>query len=78
MAPDCTELVASIYQAAYMVRYYARGGRMARDSRIAEKRSEAIRSLGLAVRHAFNVSEEFEPLLVAVFDGLQTKDAPPF
>lgn len=79
MAPDnSADLAATIYQAAYMVRHYSRGSRMARESLIAQHRSDAIRSLGLAVRHAFNSSEDFEPLLLAVFDGLQTKDATPF
>ena len=75
MAPDSGELVARIYNAAYLVRYHARGGR---SSIGREARSQAIRELGLAVRDAFNVSEDFEALLVAVFDGLSPKDAAPF
>lgn len=75
MAPEPAELVARIYNAAYQVRYYARGGR----NRItAEKRAEAIRLLGLVVRAAFNSTDDFEPLLTAIFDGLSPKDAPPF
>lgn len=67
--------VAAIYNAAWMVRNYARGGRTTIQRK---ERQQAIRQLGLTVRSAFNQSEDFEPLLVAVFDGLSPKDAPPF
>jgi len=77
MAPDPTQLVASILNAAWMVRHYARGAR-ARTSVQAELRSEAIKHLGLTVRHAFNSSEDFEPLLAAVCDGLRPHDEQPF
>ncbi len=76
MAPDTVGIVAAIYNAAWMVRHYARGGRHT-ASRMAEHR-RAIRELGLVVREAFNQSEDFEALLTAVFDGLSSKDAPPF
>lgn len=76
MAPDRAELlVARIYNAAWMVRHYARGGH---SSIQAAQRAEAIRSLGLVIRAAFNETENFEPLLTAVFDGLSPRDAPPF
>lgn len=75
MGPDSAELVARIYNAAWMVRYYARGGRTTIQR---DKRAHAIQDLGVAVREAFNVSEDFEPLLIALFDGLNAKEAPPF
>lgn len=75
MAPDPAPLIAAIYNAAYMVRYYARGGRTQIHR---SQRQEAIRQLGLICRDAFNRSDEFEALLTAIFDGLSPKDAPPF
>ena len=77
MVPDSTGLVAAILNASWMVRHYARGARH-RQSPIAKKRAAAIRELGLVVRDAFNKSEDFEPLLAAVVDGLRPKDEPPF
>ncbi len=75
MGPDHAELVAKIYNAAWMVRYYARGGR----TTIARaKRSEAIQAMGRAVREAFNASEDFEPLLIAIVTSLSRSDDPPF
>lgn len=78
--PNATELhVAAIYNAAWMVRHYARGGRATdQTSHLALKRRAAIYDLGLVVRSAFNQSEDFEPLLAAVADGLRPKDDPPF
>lgn len=75
MAPDTGELTASIYNAAYMVRHYQRGGRtfIGRESR-----EKAIRDMGLAIRHAFNSSEDFAPLIAAVACGIFPKDDPPF
>ena len=67
--------VASIYNAAWLVRNYARGGRTTIGRK---QRKAAIRTLGLAVRDAFSKSEDFEPLLVAVFDGLSAQTPPPF
>jgi len=78
MAPDSAELVAKIYNAAWMVRHYARGGRQSRESAQAALRREAIHDLGIVCRDAFNKTDDFEPLLIAIFDGLQQKDAPPF
>jgi hypothetical protein len=75
VAPDSAPLIAAIYNAAYMVRYYARGGRTQIHR---SQRQEAIRQLGLICRDAFNRSDEFEALLTAIFDGLSPKDAPPF
>ena len=68
-------LVAAILNAGFMVRHYARGarGRLQRA-----ERTQAIQHMGLAVREAFNRSEDFEPLLAAVVDGLRPRDEPPF
>lgn len=63
MAPDATQQhVAAILNAWWMVRHYPRQHQRA-------QREQAIRTLGLAVRAAFNASENFEPLIVAVVDG---------
>ena len=75
MLRETAGYVAAIYNAAYQVRYYSRGGRTSIQRK---ERQQAIRQLGLAIRSAFNESEDFEPLLVAVFDGLSQRDAPPF
>ena len=78
MAPEGADLIARIYNAAWLVRHYARGGAMHPTAALSKQRQEAIRELGLVVRHAFAVSEDFEALLTAVFDGLSKRDAPPF
>lgn len=66
---------AAILNAAYMVRYYQRGGR----SEISRaNRAKAIERMGLVVREAFAESSDFEPLLIALVVGLSPKDAPPF
>ncbi len=56
-------LVAELYNAAYLVRQYQRG-------RSSVQRAQAVQRMGLAVRHAFNSSDDFAPLLRAVADGL--------
>lgn len=66
MAPDETGQVHAILNAAWMVRYYAHGS--------SRKRAEAIRQLGLVVRQSFSSSEDFEPLLVALVEGLVPKN----
>lgn len=75
MAPDTTRLVAAILNAGFMVRHYARGGRsrLQRPERVA-----AILHMGLTVRAAFSASDDFEPLLRAVVDGLVPLDNPRF
>lgn len=79
MAPDTGQRVAAILNAAWLVRHYARGGRVRSTSPMAVKRSAAIRELGLQVREHFNSSEDFESLLAAVVDGLRPRDdQPPF
>lgn len=75
MGPDTGQLVAEILNAAYLVRHYARGGR----SHIHRKeRARAILTLGMAIGRAFAVSQDYEPLLAAILDGLRPKDDPPF
>ena len=69
-------LAGTIYNAGWMVRNYKRGGRSLIQR---AEREQAIRHLGLAVRHAFNTSDDFERLLIALFDALNAKDhEPPF
>lgn len=66
------QLADAIRNAAWMVRHYPR--RMQRA-----QRAQAILALGLTVRDAFNRTDNFEPLLVAVVDGLRPlPEAPPF
>lgn len=67
---------SAIYNSAYMVRHYARGGRMSQASPVAEKRREAIAALGRTVRDAFNAAgdEDYEILLTALVDCLATRD----
>lgn len=60
---------AEIRNSAWMVRHYCRNPL---------KRSQAIQRLGCTVREAFASSDDFEPLLTAVVDGLRPKDDPPF
>lgn len=75
MAPDVAQLIARIYNDAWMVRNYSRG----RNSHIGRaERAQAIRKLGLTIRFAFNISEDFEALLVALYDGLTPQKPPPF
>lgn len=67
--------VQAIRHAAYLVRHYGRGAR----SRIhRSQRAAAIHALGLAVRQAFNESDDFETLLAAIVDGLRPREEPPF
>jgi hypothetical protein len=43
------------------------------------RRAQAILQLGMIVRHAFSVSDDFESLLIAVVEGLSPRDdRPPF
>lgn len=77
MAPEksSAELVSAIFNAAWMVRHYQRGGRLT-IQRL--QRAQAIQRMGLTVRDAFNRSEDFEALLAAVVDGLRPKEDQPF
>lgn len=63
--------IAAILNAAYLVRMYCRPIQR-------HQRAGAIRSLGLECRDAFNASEDFEPLLAAICDGLRPRDERPF
>ena len=73
MAPDTVSHVAAIYADARWVRHYERGGRL-KYSPMAIRRAQAILKLGLTVRYAFSQSDDFEALLVALFDGLCRRD----
>lgn len=75
MGADQGDLFSEIRHAGWMVRYYARGGRTGVGKL---KREQAIQRLGLAVRHAFSVSDDYESLLAAVADALRPKDEAPF
>jgi hypothetical protein len=66
---------AAIREAAWWVRHYRRGARLPAIS--GPQRAQAIQRLGLAVRHAFNESDDFELLLRAVLEGLSPRDDPP-
>lgn len=70
MAPDHAELIAKIYNAAWWVRHYRRLGRNNAT------RQQAVLALGLAVRHAFACSDDFEPLLTALMDSLEPRENP--
>jgi hypothetical protein len=75
VAPDIAQIVARIYNDAWLVRNYSRG----RNSSIGRaERAHAIRKLGLTVRFAFNISDDFEALLTALYDGLTPQKPPPF
>lgn len=71
--PDAARHAAAIRNACWMVRHYARP-----LARVREQRAQAIWRLGLTVREAFNSTEEFEPLLCALVEGLRPHDPPPF
>ena len=75
MVPDTGLLVAEILNAAYMVRHHRRGSRLFVE---AEHRREAIAQLGLILKKALNQSDDYEPILAAVVDGLRPNDTPSF
>lgn len=62
MATSAKMLAAEIRNEAWLVRHYCR-------NRL--RREQAVLKLGLAVRNAFAASDEFEPLLAAILDGLR-------
>ncbi len=76
MAPDTAQLVGAILNAAWWVRHYGRGARI--GGRPREQRAQAIQALGLVCRQALTVSDDFEPLLKAIVDGLVPHDDPRF
>lgn len=55
--------IAELYHGAWWIRNYGRPGKKV-------ERAVSIRALGLAARQAFNETEDFEPLLRALADGL--------
>jgi len=68
MNPDPANLISEILNTAYMVRYYKRGsrttiGRLQRD--------QAVLKLALIAREALNTSDQFEPILEAIVEGLR-------
>jgi hypothetical protein len=69
MAPDLDPRSAAIRNAAWLVRHYA----LQRTEAMRLRRAQAIAALGLAVRQAFNETDDFEPLLVAIVDGLRPR-----
>jgi hypothetical protein len=71
MAPEPQQLSTAIYNATWWVRHY--GG-----CRNPTKRAQAIQFLGLTVREAFNKSDDFETMLIALVDGLNKRNEPPF
>ena len=74
MIPDTARHVAAILNSAWMVRYHA----LQRTPAMRLRRAQAITKLGLTVRHAFAVSDDFEALLGAIVDGLKPRDERPF
>lgn len=66
MAPRTEALVSAILNAAWPVRN-ARGKRSI-------QRAQAIQKLGLTVRMALEESDDFEPLLGAILNGLSSRD----
>jgi cytosine/adenosine deaminase-related metal-dependent hydrolase len=74
MAPDMGAILAQIRNDIYLIRHY-RGGRTAIER---ARRKQAIQKLGLTLRFAFSVSDDFETILKEVLDGLRPIDRPPF
>ena len=74
MKPDLGDLVIAIYNDCWPIRYYAEQ----RTAYARLRRAQAIKKLGLTLRHAFNTCDEFEALLGALIDGLSHKPNQPF
>lgn len=66
LAPTAA-LEAAILNKCFPVRRFCRPGQRA-------LRARAIADLGLTVREAFNASDDFEPLLLALYTGLAPRD----
>lgn len=64
---DAQDDVTQILNACWWVRRYERGTRV---HSIALYRRQAILKLGLTCREIFNHTEDFEPVLTALVDGL--------
>lgn len=65
--PLSDDHVTAIYRAAWRVRATHRPHQRA-------ERARAIFMLGLECRAAFNATEDFEPLLLALVDGLTPEE----
>lgn len=59
-----------ILNACWMVRHYA----LQRTPAMRLRRKQAIQILGLVLREAFAEADDFEPLLVAILQGLHPRD----
>jgi hypothetical protein len=66
--------VSAIYNACWWVRHYERGARV---RSLAVYRQQAILKLGLTCREVFSRTDDFEPVLTALVDGLNPRDPPP-
>ena len=66
--------ISAIHNAAFLVRHYA----SQRGSSGRLRRAQAVLQLGLAVREAFNQSDDFETILAALLDDLRPLDRRPF
>ena len=60
-----------IANATWMVRYYG----LQRNASQRLRRKQAIQLLGLILREAFAEADDFEPILTALLDGLNTKES---
>lgn len=69
MGDDTNSLRAEIRNSAWQVRNYKRNKL---------RRAQALLRLGLAIRRAFNESDDFESLIIEFFDGLNPRDDKPF
>lgn len=65
--------VSAIYNACWWVRNYERGARV---TALSLYRKQAILKLGLTCREIFNHTDDFEPVLAALVDGLRPRDPP--
>jgi hypothetical protein len=71
---DNGRYVAAILNDAWMVRNYG----LERNESQRLRRAQAILKLGLTVREAFSSTDDFEPLLAAICDGLRPRESKPF
>lgn len=69
---DTERHCAELREACWMLRHYRRPIQRA-------QRAQAVLRLGLTVREAFSASDDFEPLLIALVEGLKPEEyRPPF
>jgi hypothetical protein len=71
---DIGRFTAAILNDAWMVRHYG----LERNESQRLLRAQAIKKLGLTIREAFAATDNFEPLLAAICDGLRPRDEKPF